>query len=250
MVEAAKLVRPDVRAAQRKIVLEGPHLLREALGSGLVPSTVFVLERVEGERAGAAGSAVLTVSQRVMAKLATTRHPRGPVTVAPMPDMAPRPKGSSLVLWGVADPGNVGTSIRSAVAFGVSVVVGPGCADLWNPKVLRAAAGAHFRGTVVAAPELGLDQLEAWGMRTVAARTSGGRRIDDVLADDVLGGDVAVLIGGEGSGLPQEVLDGVGDAVTIPMTAGSESLNAGVTASLLAYELGRAGRGEPEIAGD
>lgn len=245
MVEAAKLVRSDVRAAQRKIVLEGPHLLREVLGSGLVPNTVFVLERVEGERAAAAGSDVLTVSQRVMAKLATTRHPRGPITVAPMPDMAPRPKGSSLVLWGISDPGNVGTSIRSAVAFGVSVVVGPGCADLWNPKVLRAAAGAHFRGTVVAAPELGLDQLEAWGMRTVAARTSGGRRIDDVL-----GGDVAVLIGGEGSGLPQEVLDGVGDAVTIPMTAGSESLNAGVTASLLAYELGRAVRGEPEITGD
>ena len=153
VVEAAKLVRGEVRQAEGKIILEGPILLDEALATYHIPETVFVLAGADGDRAADAGSTVLVVSDRVMAKLATTRHPRGPVAVMEMPDTATPPSGAAVVLWGVTDPGNVGTAIRSAVAFGVVVVAGPGCADLWNPKVLRAAAGAHFRGRVVAASD-------------------------------------------------------------------------------------------------
>ena len=215
--------------------------MEEALESRLVPETVFVLDRSDGSRAADRGAAVLTVTERVMAKLATTRHPRGPVAVVPMPAMPTRPTGSALVLWGVGDPGNLGTSIRSSVAFGVAVIVGPGCADLWNPKVLRAAAGAHFRGTVVAAPDLTVDRLRAWGLATIAAVPTGGRSVESVL-----GGDVAFLVGAEGPGLGGEVIDAADASVTIPMPGGSQSLNAGVTASLLAYELARSNVDEPD----
>ncbi len=193
-----------------------------------------MLDWSDGAEAAIAGSEVVTVSDRVMAKLATTQHPRGPVAVVRTPKLANRPDSSALVLWGIGDPGNVGTALRSCAAFGISTVVGPGCADLWNPKVLRAAAGAHFRGTVVVAPDLTVAQLHTWGLDAVAAVPKGGSR--PVFNEQ---SRVAVLIGGEGSGLELEVVAECDSTVTLPMPGGVESLNAGVTASLFAYELSR-----------
>ena len=180
---------------------------------------------------------MVTVSDQVMAKLATTQHPRGPVAVVRTPKLATQPNGSALVLWGIEDPGNVGTAMRSCAAFGIPTVVGPGCVDVWNAKVLRAAAGAHFRGTVVVAPDLTVAHLHRWGLDAVAAVPKYGSRL--VFNEQAR---VAVLIGGEGSGLESAVVAECDSRVTLPMPGGMESLNAGITASLFAYELSRASR--------
>ena len=215
--------------------------MAEALLAGLVPIVAFVLSPEDAGEADMAGSEVITVTERVMAKMSSTQHPRGgPIAVLSMPDLADRPSGSAVVLWGVSDPGNVGTAIRSAVAFGTSIVLGPGCADLWGPKVLRAAAGAHFAGSVVHAPALNIQQLRTWGVRVVAAVPRGGAGLGQLATSPS-----AVLVGGEGAGLPAEIIESCDGLLTIEMPGGSESLNAGVCASLMAYELARTPAGDP-----
>lgn len=209
-----------------------------------MPETVFVLDPGDGARAANAGSEVVTVSERVMDKLATTQHPRGPVAVLETPDPAVEPVGPALLLWGVGDPGNLGTALRSAAAFGVSTVLGPGCADLWNPKVLRAAAGAHFRGVIVQHRNV-TGVVETWGRALVAAVPRGG-----VAPSEVEPLASLVAIGAEGPGLPSEVVAIASSTVTIPMPGGVESLNAGVAASILAYELGRRNAGIGQKADD
>ena len=239
MIETTKLGRAEARAARGKILVEGPHLLDEALASRHVPDTVFVLDRGDGSRAFQAGSEIVVVSTRVMSKLATTQHPRGPVAVVPTPTLAAAPTGSCIVLWEVGDPGNVGTAIRSCAAFGVGVIVGPHCADLWNPKVLRAGAGAHFTGSIVIAPTLSLGMIRRWGLAPYAAVPRGGSPPRSV-AD----GNIAIMVGAEGPGLPEDLIEAADGIVSIPMSEGSESLNAGVSASLLAYEVAGRNVGE------
>ena len=171
-----------------------------------------------------------------MAKLSTTIHPRGPVAVLTTPLLSPRPTSSAVVLWDIGDPGNLGTALRSCAAFGVSAVVGPGCVDVWNAKVLRAAAGAHFRGDVVVSPSLTVGQLHDWGFVVMAAVPNGGSALE------TLPSAVAVVIGAEGPGLDQAIIEAADSKVTLAMAGGMESLNAGVTASLFAYELSNAPR--------
>ena len=214
-------------------MIEGPHLLEEALDGGLTPAVVFVLEHGDGVAAAARGTEVLTVSERVMNSIADTQHPRGPVAVLETPASPDRPADPPIVLWGVGDPGNLGTAIRSGAAFGVPVVVGPDCADPWAPKVLRAGAGAHFRGEVIVRPDLTVELVRQWGFMVVAAVPDGGR----LPAEALSGGGTAVVIGAEGPGLPPDLIGAADGLVTIPM-AEMESLNAGVAASILAYELG------------
>ena len=194
MIETAGLAKADARNATGKIIIEGPHLLAEAHGAGLVPTVTFVLSPEDAGEAATAGSEVITVTERVMAKMSSTQHPRGPIAVLSMPALAKQPSGSAVVLWGVSDPGNVGTAIRSAVAFGTSIVLGPGCVDVWGPKVLRAAAGAHFGGSLVHAPDLNLHQMRAWGLRVVAAVPRGGAGLGQLATSPA-----AVLVGGEGA---------------------------------------------------
>ena len=236
MIAATGLKRAAVRISRGRILLEGPHLLDEALEASLVPEVAFVLDRESGSRAAGAGTRIFTVSERVMAKLSTTIHPRGPVAVLTAPPLSQRPTSSAVILWGIGDPGNLGTALRSCAAFGVSLVVGPGCVDLWNAKVLRAAAGAHFRGDIVVSPSLTIGQLHDWGFDVMAAVPNGGSALES------LPSAAAVLIGAEGPGLDQAIIEAADSSVTLAMPGGMESLNAGVTASLFAYELSNAPR--------
>jgi len=240
-VEASKLG----RSRSDKILLEGHHLLGEALESRLVPDVVFVLDRADGGLAAATGAEVVTVTEQVMGKLGTTVHPTGPIAILDRPTLKSRPDGSCIVLWGVGDPGNLGTALRSASAFGIDTVVGPGCVDIWNPKVLRASAGAHFHGTVVEIATLDLATIRAWGLEVVATTPRDGVDLGDAVMDAV-----ALLIGSEGPGLDGDMISDADALVTIPMPGPVESLNAGVAASVLAYELARRNGGSSGGSGD
>ncbi len=219
VVEAARLLR--VRDGF-KTLLQGRRLVDEAVASGVDIERVFVLEddRVE------AGNTVevVPVTKPVMERLAPTGDSWGPVAVASLPPRRPRPDRPVVVAVDIADPGNLGTMVRSAAAFGFDVAV-VGGADPFSPKVLRAGAGGHFRVHVdrpTAPPERPL----------VAAVVSDG--VPPASLD--LAPDFGLLIGSEADGLPSNLIAQSAARVTIPMDA-TESLNAGVAAAILMYEL-------------
>jgi TrmH family RNA methyltransferase len=129
-----------------------------------------------------------------------------------------------LALWKVADPGNLGTLVRTADAFGAAVALSPGCADPLGPRALRATAGAVFRVPLVAwadVPE-----------RRVALVAHGGSALADVELEPPL----AFVLGAEREGVPEELVAGHGRA-TIPLPGGAESLNVAAAGAIALYEL-------------
>ncbi|MGA3264449.1 MAG: RNA methyltransferase [Terracidiphilus sp.] len=142
-----------------------------------------------------------------------------------------------VVLAGVQDPGNLGTILRSAEAFGANGVLSlPGTVSAWNPKAVRASAGSVFRVPLLtASAEDGLARLKKAGVKIMATAVRGAEAADRT----DLAGPVALLIGNEGNGVPEELAAQADGAVTIPCPGPVESLNASVAASILLYEASR-----------
>jgi TrmH family RNA methyltransferase len=147
-----------------------------------------------------------------------------------------------MILCSVRDPGNLGSVIRSAVAFGVgSVILSSDCADLYNPKTVRGAMGSLFRVrcTVVDDLRSTVEQIKASGRRVFAAELSEGAiSVSDVgvLQDDVF------IIGNEGHGIPREISEACSGSVYIPISSKTESLNASVAAAVFMWEQSKIGR--------
>lgn len=227
---AVRLQRVRGRRDAGQSLIEGPHVLAEAVAAGASVAEVFGLaDDVEGRRlADEAGARWTPVTERVMDKLASTETPRGPVSVV---DVGADAAVTGDSVWiDVSDPGNAGTIIRTAAAFGLSVVVADDAVDPWSPKVLRAAAGGHFRTAVaVGAPP------EAQLLATVA---TGGTPLDR-LGAELTEGPVCILVGNEAHGLGRALIDLADVRVSIPMPGAIESLNAGVAAAIVMAELAR-----------
>jgi TrmH family RNA methyltransferase len=236
VVEAARLHRVQERRERGQTLIEGPHLLGEALSAGLVPSVVFALEsdRVSEQLAVLHDLDLVHVDDVGLARVAGTKSPRGPVAVIEIPGSSPLGMADVLVAWGVGDPGNVGTMIRTAAGLGWSFAYTDGTADPWAPKVLRAGAGAHFRTGIATVGSL--TNLEKLGYQTLATVITGGREPASLEK-----GRHALLIGDESSGLPEGVTAAATFRVTVPMPGGIESFNAAVAAAIVMYELSKHG---------
>lgn len=235
VVAAARLHEARHRRDTGRTLIEGPHLLAEAVGSGSVIHAVFA-RADDRETLRQAPQGVTVVGEAALARLAGTESPRGPVAVLEIPPPAPPPSGRHvLALWEVADPANVGTIIRSAAGFRLAVVTGPGTADPWSPKVLRGGAGGHFHTTISAVETVA--GLITSGRRLAAAVPRGGRPPAELGA-----GLWVLVVGSEARGLPREVVEAADALVTVPSPGGIESLNTAVAASICAYELGGAHR--------
>ncbi|HUZ81622.1 MAG TPA: RNA methyltransferase [Gaiellaceae bacterium] len=191
---------------------------------------------VEGEDAVAAATAVPVdllradedVEPKLLAAVASAPHPPRVVAVyrrADLPEWEER--DATLALWRVADPGNVGTLVRTADAFGAAVALSDGCADPTSPKALRASAGSIWRVPLGTYESNSLLQA-----RRVALVAHGGEPLSSV----DLAGRIVFLLGAEREGLPVDVERDV-DA-TIPI-AGAESLNVAVSGALALYERAR-----------
>jgi TrmH family RNA methyltransferase len=231
VVEAARLHRGRARGETGLTLIEGPNLLTEYVGGGLDPEVVFALDG-DGPTQDlciARDIEMVTVDDRALARLAGTKTPRGPVSVIRIPDDHMLGDASVLVAWGVADPGNVGSMIRTAAAFGWGFAYSEGTADPWSPKVLRAGAGGHFRCGISRLTTI--HALDGLGFTIVASVVAGGTDPRDLEP-----GRFAVVVGEEAHGLPGPVVDGADQIVTIPMPGGSESLNASIAAALLIYQ--------------
>jgi TrmH family RNA methyltransferase len=149
--------------------------------------------------------------------------------------------GPIIVLVGLQDPGNLGTILRSAEAFGsAGVVTGEGTVSPFNSKVIRASAGSAFRIPLVVAKSAGgleeiFSRFKAHGERLIATSSHKGTPLDQAK----LTGAVAVFVGNEGSGVPRDLISRMDETVVIPHTPQVESLNAGVAGSIVLYEAAR-----------
>jgi TrmH family RNA methyltransferase len=257
------------------IAAEGPKLVEEGVRSGLVTEALLVsetgerhleriLEAASESESGVPRSRIFRTTDKLFESVAGTEAPQGVAALFRQRgwsfddvmrgranlDGAYRSDSALIVVMAaVQDPGNVGTIVRSAEAFGASGVVGTrGAADPWSPKALRASAGSALRVPLLrgmAIPIL-LAQLRVARVRILAA---GSRPNDTAAARDAgtritdLRGSCAIFIGNEGAGLPSEVEHAADDWVSIAMNEDVESLNAGVAASVILFEAARQRRG-------
>jgi TrmH family RNA methyltransferase len=238
----------NARLSGGLVALEGENLLFEAFRSGVRIERVFVsddraipdwlaedVELIEVDR-DVLRSAVDTLSPQGIAAL--VRAPEWSLTETCVPAASPL----VIIAVGLQDPGNLGTLIRSAEAFGAAcVLVTPGTVNAWNPKALRSSAGSAFRVPVIRATADDLARLKQQGLRLLAAVAEESREGTPPIpaADADLTGACALMIGNEGAGLTQEWLDLANDRITIPMPGPVESLNAAIAGSLLLYEASR-----------
>jgi RNA methyltransferase, TrmH family len=231
------------------IAIEGVRIIEEAIRSGLRFQAVFfsqsgrnhatrLLPQISGQ------TEALLLADDIFLSAVSTETPQGVAALvrlkpAKLEDVLDQTGGIPLVVAvaGIQDPGNLGTIIRSAEAFSArAVLLGEKTVHPSNPKVVRASAGSVFREPLIGVKLAeAIVKLKKNEYRVVASASHKGRPL--YVADFT--GPVALLIGNEGAGLPPEILAQAGDLVTIPHSSRVESLNAGMAASIILYEVGR-----------
>ncbi|HKI92758.1 MAG TPA: RNA methyltransferase [Gaiellaceae bacterium] len=167
------------------------------------------------------------LAPELLAEVSELAHPSRVVGVYRRDDLPRGTRPVTLALWHVADPGNVGTLLRSADAFGAGVALSPGCADPTSPKALRASMGAIFRVPLA-------EFEEPAGLR-VALVPRGGMPLSELDA----AGEVVLVLGAEREGLPDEVLARCAERASIPQAAEADSLNVAMAGTVVLYELAR-----------
>jgi RNA methyltransferase, TrmH family len=224
------------------VAIEGDHLLEEAMLSGMVLKTVFVSERRDIPHMVPRGVEVLRLTEEVFESVVETQSPQGVAALIVPPvhrldDVLKSAAPLILVAAGLQDPGNLGTLVRSAEAFGAAgILTTPGTVSAWNQKALRASVGSVFRMPVVGVTSDDVAHLKTHGIRLIAAvGGTGATPAQDVDFNKAC----ALLIGNEGAGLGAEWMRMADERVTIPCPGPVESLNAAVAGSLLLYEASR-----------
>jgi len=233
------------------LLLDGAHLVAEALESTVRVSHAFIASgalarpEVAGLAAGLErhGAEVLIGPPAVLEAVSPVRTPSSVVAIAPRPVGAEdRIYAAALpfvvIACDVQDPGNLGAIIRVAEAGGVTGVVAAGAsADPFSWKALRGSMGSALRLPIARCPVAyeAVARSKSAGCRVVATVPVGGRPLYEL----AFSGPAAVLVGGEGPGLPPALVQAADERVTIPMQAPVESLNAAVAAALVIYEAHR-----------
>jgi TrmH family RNA methyltransferase len=229
------------RQEAQLFLVEGPHLSAEAIEQGLAQQLWASAEALAGaegaELRGKALQAKVPVGEMaagLLDRLCETRQPQGWVCIVRRPQI----KGTDLSLWlavdGLQDPGNLGTLLRCAWASQAGLIVGPGSADPWAPKVLRSAAGAHFAVPILESEDLvaSLRQLQAQGFKLSAADPRGSLSYTEAQWKQA----TVLVLGAEGAGLSPAVLEACQERVKIEYPGGAESLNAAICGALLLFE--------------
>ncbi|MEM9514019.1 MAG: RNA methyltransferase [Actinomycetota bacterium] len=227
------------RRADAAFIIEGPQLVDEAVAAGVEFEAQFIpVDRPESSIGGA--GPVHLLSPGVFERVAPTEQPRPPVAVARATEHDARAilqhAAFIVALEAIADPGNLGTIIRSAEAAGADgVVLTPGSVDPHNPKVVRAAAGSLFRIPVL---EASLSDVHDGGL-TLWGTTSHSEQSPQAYDRADLTGRVAVVLGTEAHGLSADAVGYIDRWLTIPHAGPAESLNVAMAGTVLAFEVRR-----------
>jgi RNA methyltransferase, TrmH family len=241
---------PD--AEGRQILLDGLNLVRDAHAAGITLDTVAIThQRADSGDEGSSfvhdldrsGVDVVLVGEQVMAAISPVRSPSGIVALGTrkgttIDAICAAPRALVIVAVDVQDPGNVGALCRAAEAGNATgVIVCGASAQPFSWKALRGSMGSLLRLPVVsvATPQIAMDAVSRARLATRATVPRGGMPMTDIDWTP----PAAVFVGAEGSGLPEDVVTGCDERVTIPMQAPVESLNVAVAAALLVYEARR-----------
>jgi TrmH family RNA methyltransferase len=240
------------RTEEGDCAIEGVRIIEEAIRSGLRFKAVFFRESAQ-ERAArllpqiGAHVETLLLPDKLFDGAVPSESPQGVAALVrlkefSLDDVIERLEvGPIIVVAGLQDPGNLGTILRSAEAFGsAGAVLGEGTVSPFNSKVIRASAGSVFRFPVIVAKSAGgLDaistKLREHGVRLIATSSHKGTPLDEAK----ISGPVAIFVGSEGAGLSRTLIAQMDETVAIPHTAQVESLNAGVAGSIVLYEAAR-----------
>ena len=218
-------------------LLDGTHLLQAYVEVFGPPQLLVTAEGKQSPEVDAAVRDLAAVdavalAPALFAELSPVATPTGILALVEMPHLAPpQPCRFGLLLEDIQDPGNMGSLLRSAAAAGVEQVwLSAGCTDAWSPKALRGGQGAHFV----------LPMAERADLPAVAAAFPGQTLATCLSGESIyhvdLSGPVAFIIGNEGAGLSQALLEAASRRVTIPMPGQVESLNAGAAAAICLFE--------------
>ena len=238
---------PHKNGHERELLLDGPHLLFEARKSGLaIESAAFEQDalsdetvRVLAEQLVADGADVFIVSRKTLETMSPVRTPAGAVGIArravpSLTDVLASGNPLVVIAHDVQDPGNVGGIVRTAEAAGATAFIATsGTADPFGWKAVRGSMGSALR-LPIARGDISdvLPAIRAKGIATTGLVPSGGEPLFD--ADFTM--PSALVLGGEGLGLPDEVSKQLDRRITVPMRGPVESLNVGVAAALVLYE--------------
>jgi TrmH family RNA methyltransferase len=197
---------------------------RDKLGLFAVEGEDLVADDIDPVELLIAGE---NVEPSLLAEVSTLAHPPRVIAIYRRADLPYGTRRVTLALWRVGDPGNVGTLMRAADAFGAGIALSDGCADPTGPKAMRASMGSLFR-----VPLSGFDEPAG---RRVALVPSGGIPLPALDS----GHDVVLVLGSEREGLPADVLESCAERASIPQPGGGESLNVAVAGAIALYEFTR-----------
>jgi len=235
----AKLKTRKYREEYGLFITEGERSCREAVSSGFnIESLIMTKAFYEAHKGAFSAPEIIVTTEKIFAALSDTKSPQGVLCVAEIPKATALCKGKYIYLDSVQDPGNAGTIIRSADAFGFDgVLVSSGSVDVFSPKVIRSSMGSVFHIDILLNQDI--EDLQS-------AQENGYHLTATALAEVCVNlGDMKVLdkqifiVGNEANGVSDAVLMLSDEIVKIPMRGAAESLNVGVAASILMYEVSR-----------
>lgn len=225
------------REKEGRFVIEGARLVEEAALAGSPFDFVFYTNpdyRAQTilDRLAELEVETIEVSAQIMRACTDTEHPQSLLAVLPFPQLTPAANTLLLICDRLADPGNLGTLLRTAAAARVdSVILAPGSVDPYNPKVVRSSMGAHFR-VPIEALEWGQIRERVAGLKVWLAEARSGTQYDQVDWTE----PSALIIGSEAEGPSDEARALADESVFIPMPGGADSLNAAVAGSVILFE--------------
>ena len=228
--DICKLQQKKYRDLENKFIVEGEHLVLEAYKSG------YLLEVLKTEDYECNINVPITnVSYEIIKKIANTISPQkviGIVRKIESKDIV----GAVLVIDGLQDPGNLGTIIRSCIAFNVNnIILSNDSVDIYNDKVIRSSEGMIFKINVIRKDiKESISLLKSNGYKIYGTKVTNGTSLKNIVCNN----NYALIVGNEGNGVKKEVLDMCDEYLYIPMSNNCESLNVAIATSIILYELG------------
>ncbi|MBR2678335.1 MAG: RNA methyltransferase [Bacilli bacterium] len=227
--EVVKLQSKKYRDSTNTFVVETEHLVEEAFKAGIVKD-VFLVENEFVDR-----DDIYFVTPEIMKKMSSMESPSNVLAVCEKSNSKEIIGNKILLLDNIQDPGNLGTIIRSSVAFNVdTIILSPDTVDLYNPKVIRASEGMFCHINIITMDlEEAIEKIKNKGIEVY-----GTNVVDGIDVKEINKSSYALVMGNEGNGVSQRIQDLCDENLYIPMNKTCESLNVGVACSILLYELG------------